>query len=96
MDVDNMPVGLDFREHLQQILDQCDILIAVIGPKWLALDTGGKPRIQDETDWVRLEIATALSKNIPIIPLLIDDAQCPSPPIYRLNCETLLFDRLRS
>jgi len=34
MDIDNVPIGVDFRDHLQQTLDRCDLLIAIVGPQW--------------------------------------------------------------
>ena len=79
MDVDAIPVGMDFREHLHGILSQCDVLVAIIGPKWVAPDVNGKTRILDATDWVRIEIETALSKKIPVIPVLVDGTRMPSP-----------------
>jgi len=77
MDIDAIPVGLDFREHLQQSLQRCDILIAIVGPHWLGTDEHGHQAINDETDWVRIEIETALSKKIPVIPILIDRTRMP-------------------
>jgi hypothetical protein len=35
MDIDNIPIGVDFREHVKGVLLQNDILVAVIGPHWL-------------------------------------------------------------
>jgi hypothetical protein len=77
MDIDAIPVGLDFREYLQQSLDRCDILLAVVGPRWLGTDEHGRHAITDETDWVRIEIETALAKKIPVIPILIDRLRMP-------------------
>jgi hypothetical protein len=79
MDIDNIPIGMDFRRHLQRTLARCDILIAVIGPDWVAPDQTGRSRLLDETDWVRVEIETALAKGVPVVPLLVDDAQMPQP-----------------
>jgi TIR domain-containing protein len=79
MDIDSIPVGLDFREHLQQSLARCDILLAVIGPRWLGTDEHGHHAVADETDWVRIEIETALAKKIPVIPILIDRLRMPKP-----------------
>jgi hypothetical protein len=72
MDIDNIPYGLDFRDHLQNMLVSCDILLAVVGPNWAGTDLAGQARIGDEEDWVRIEVASALSRGIPVIPLLID------------------------
>jgi hypothetical protein len=77
MDIDTIPVGLDFREYLQQSLERCDILLAVVGPRWLGTDEHGRHAVADETDWVRIEIETALAKKIPVIPILIDRLRMP-------------------
>jgi hypothetical protein len=79
MDIDNIPFGTDFRAHLQETLDRCDILLVVIGPRWFGLDEQGKPRLSEEGDWVRIEVATALAKKIPVIPLLVEGARMPKP-----------------
>jgi hypothetical protein len=78
MDIDNIPFGVDFRTHIQETLRQTDILIAVIGPNWLAANATGSARIQDKTDPVRVEIETALERKSLIIPVLVDGAKMPS------------------
>jgi hypothetical protein len=77
MDIDAIPVGLDFREHIQEILERCDILLAIIGPRWLGTDERGNHAIAEESDWVRIEIETAMAKKIPVIPVLIDRMRMP-------------------
>jgi hypothetical protein len=77
VDIDAIPLGMDFRDHLRNVLDQCDVLLAVIGPNWLAAGETGQPRIFEPTDWVRIEIETALAKGIPVVPVLIDRAPMP-------------------
>ena len=77
MDIDSIPFGLDFREHIRDTLQRCDILVAVIGRNWLDVDEDGRSRIADETDWVRIEIGAALAKNIPVIPVLVDGIRMP-------------------
>ena len=80
MDIDRIPLGTDYRDHIRNTLQRSDILLAVIGPQWLAVEKEtGQPRIADETDWVRIEIETALGKKIPVIPVLIDRARLPKP-----------------
>jgi hypothetical protein len=79
MDIDSIPFGIDFRDHIQEALRQNDILIAVIGPKWLGLGKGGHARIMEETDPVRLELETALSQGSPVIPVLVNGARMPKP-----------------
>jgi hypothetical protein len=79
MDIDNIPYGTDFRHHLQDTLDRCDILLVVVGPRWFGRNEADQPRLFEESDWVRLEVATALEKKIPVIPLLVEGARMPKP-----------------
>ena len=79
MDIDNVPFGIDFRKHIQNVLSNSDILIEVVGPKWLGVRKRGKSRIQEETDYVRIELETALQKGIPVVPVLVDGADMPKP-----------------
>ena len=80
MDVDNIPLGRDFRTHLQQALAQCDVCLAVMGDRWLTACTpAGDRRLDDPLDFVRIELEAALSRDIPVIPLLLGRASVPSP-----------------
>jgi hypothetical protein len=74
MDVDNIPFGIDFRQHIQSVLAQAEVLIAVVGPDWLG---AGGSRIQEEDDPVRVEIETALRQDIMVIPVLVNGAGMP-------------------
>ena len=69
MDVDNLLVGQRFDIELAKALDTCDVLIAVIGPRWMELLTartaGG------ERDYVREEIRAALARRIVVIPVRV-------------------------
>jgi hypothetical protein len=77
MDVDNIPFGIDFRQHIQSVLAQAEVLIAVVGPDWLGAGADGGSRIQEEDDPVRVEIETALRQEIVVIPVLVDGASMP-------------------
>jgi len=77
MDVDNIPIGTDFRVHIDETLRRSDVVLAVIGAKWMGAQDGGEPRIRDESDPVRVEIETALAQGAPIIPVLVDGARMP-------------------
>ena len=77
-DVDSIPLGVDFRKHLVQMVGSCDILLIVIGVNWLTADhPGGKKRLDDVKDFVRIELEAALQRNIPLIPILVHGAQVP-------------------
>ena len=78
MDVDTIQPGLDFVEVVQEAVASCDALIAVIGREWLgASDDSGGRRLENPEDLVRLEIATALERDIRVIPVLVQETQTP-------------------
>jgi hypothetical protein len=79
IDVDNIPIGTDFREHIRKALGDQDMLIAVVGQKWLGQRKGGRTRIQEETDPVRVEIEMALQNSMPLVPVLVNGARMPKP-----------------
>jgi hypothetical protein len=70
-DIDNIPFGVDFVDHLDREVQKCDVLFAVIGARWL------DARLDDPNDFVRIEIASALHRTIPVVPILVDGAQMP-------------------
>lgn len=77
-DVDSIPLGLDFKEYLDKQVGECNVLLAVIGDRWLeAKDASGKSRLDDPSDFVRIEIESALARGIPVIPLLVREAKMP-------------------
>ncbi|WP_291201641.1 SUMF1/EgtB/PvdO family nonheme iron enzyme [Hyphomonas sp.] len=80
IDVDNIPLGVDFEQHLKGKVAQCDILLAVIGGNWLNCQDAktGQRRLDDPADFVRIEISTALERGIPVVPVLLDGAPVPS------------------
>jgi TIR domain len=79
MDFDSIPYGVDFRDHIKQMIDQSKVLVAMIGPDWVGRRRHRTRRIDDPADFVRLEIAYALNRKLPIIPVLVSNAQMPSP-----------------
>jgi hypothetical protein len=77
-DIDTIPPGEDFAQYLQAKVSECDVLVAVIGKHWLAAtDERGTRRLDNPNDFVRLEIASALKRNIPVFPILVDEAEMP-------------------
>ncbi|MDF0665516.1 MAG: toll/interleukin-1 receptor domain-containing protein [Nitrospira sp.] len=82
-DVDSMPPGIDFRHHLDEQVAKCDVFLAVIGRNWMKLKgRTGKSRLEDQGDFVRIEIESALKRRIPVIPVLVSGAVIP--PVDRL------------
>lgn len=78
MDVDAIDPGLPFDEAIKHALDQCKVLLVIIGRRWMDKKAGMQPRINDPKDFVRIEIAAALSRNIHVVPVLLDGASMPS------------------
>jgi formylglycine-generating enzyme required for sulfatase activity len=77
MDIDTIEPGLDFVEVIEQAVDSCDALIALIGRQWLTIADDAGRRLDNPEDFVRLEIAAALARNIRVIPALVDAARMP-------------------
>ena len=79
-DVDTIPPGRDFIDVLSERVGKCDALLAVIGKHWvLSADSENRRRLDDPQDFVRIEIEAALSRNVPVIPVLVDGAAMPQP-----------------
>src|SRR5262245_50609041 len=78
MDVDNIPAGVDFVADLNNQVAACRVFLAVIGPNWLdAKDESGQRRLDNPDDFVTIEIAAALARDIRVIPVLVDNARMP-------------------
>jgi hypothetical protein len=78
MDVDAMQPGRDFAKQLDSQVAQCQVLLAMIGPHWLdARDQTGKRRLDNDRDYVRIEIAAALKRDIAVVPVLLDGTAMP-------------------
>src|ERR671910_651980 len=78
-DIDSLEPGLDFSEAIERTLESSEVLVAVIGKNWLtATDAAGQRRLEKPDDYVRVEIATALKRNIRVVPLLVQGASIPS------------------
>ncbi|MEM8921132.1 MAG: TIR domain-containing protein, partial [Pseudomonadota bacterium] len=105
IDVDNIPKGVDFVEHLSKQVAQCETLLVVVGPQWLTIkDEDGRRRLDDPQDFVRIEIEAALKRDIPVIPILLDNTPMPKaadlPPALqgfeRRNAALLRRDAFRA
>lgn len=78
-DVEDIPLGVNFVTYLEETIGSMDVLLVVIGQKWLSI-TGedGQRRLDAPDDPVRLEIGSALRNNkLLVIPVLVDDAPMP-------------------
>lgn len=91
MDVDAIAPGDDFVARLEESVGAADVVLVLIGPGWLAAtDRDGRRRLDDPADFVRIEIAAALRRDVRVVPILIEAAQMPRadelpPPLQALS-----------
>ncbi|MGA9465205.1 MAG: TIR domain-containing protein [Terracidiphilus sp.] len=78
MDVAAIEPGRDFRKAIDQSVANCSVLLAIVGLEWLeAKDAAGGRRLDDPNDFVRIELASALRRDIPVVPVLVRGARMP-------------------
>lgn len=78
-DVDSISGGADIKNVIHDSMNKASFLVAVIGPNWEGKTSfDEKHRIDSDNDWVRLEVQSAFHKNIPLLPVLVN--QRTSPP----------------
>jgi hypothetical protein len=91
-DVDSIPFGVDFREHLDGAVSQCQVCLVVVGRTWLeAKDEAGRRRLDSTQDFVRIEIESALKRKIPVIPVLVGGASMPKSEQLPPSLEPLAY-----
>lgn len=73
MDQENIPVGAYFGQTISDKVAHSDVVMVLIGPKWLEL----LKMARESTDFVVEELATALEHKIPVIPVLLGDTSMP-------------------
>jgi hypothetical protein len=80
MDIGGIARGQDFAQAIESALNACEVVLVLIGNAWVSC-TGqdGRRRLDDPRDWVRLEVAAALRRDILVVPVLIDGARLPDP-----------------
>lgn len=78
IDVDDIAAGQPFDEAIDQAVGHSEVLLVLIGPRWLAGHDGGPPRLHEPGDFVRQEITAGLARGMRVIPLLFDGAAMPT------------------
>jgi uncharacterized membrane protein YhaH (DUF805 family) len=90
MDVDAIEPGVDFVKSLDEQVADCSAFVAVIGPGWAsAHDSGGRRRLDNPADYVRVELESALKRDIRVIPVLVDGAVMPQPSDLPASLQSL-------
>ena len=77
-DIDSIELGDDFVEVITTAVQSCEVLLALIGNRWLtAAGRDGQRRLEDPNDFVRVEIEAALTRGVRVIPVLVEGARMP-------------------
>lgn len=80
LDVDSIEIGQDFSEEIKKYVGISDVQLVLIGRDWLGdQGAGSTPRLHEQNDFVRLEVAAALERKIRVVPLLVGGAAMPRP-----------------
>jgi hypothetical protein len=80
IDIDTISAGVDFVDRIEDALDHCEVVLVLIGDRWLdATDASGARRLDDESDFVRLEVVRALAgPGVTVVPVLVEGARMPA------------------
>lgn len=90
-DLDTNQPGFDFREQISSKLSKCDVMLVIIGDQWLKADDSNRTRLGDPGDIVAWEVSSALELGIPVIPVLVQGANMPSPESLPAKLTPLAF-----
>jgi len=101
-DVDNIGPGVDFGDYIKIVLPRCRVALVLMGPQWISsADEAGNRRLDDQHDWVRVEIETALATpGLLLVPVLVNGARMPRSdelpeslkPLLRRNAASIRRD----
>jgi hypothetical protein len=79
-DRDALALGAIYPTKIRRALERCDTVLAVVGPSWLEIrDSSGQRCLDNPQDWVRTELRMAFERDIPVVPVLLDDTPLPDP-----------------
>lgn len=77
-DLDSIEYGQNFEEALNRAISGCRVCLVIIGDDWIDVrDEIGNRRIENENDWVRIELSSALEQGVHVIPVLVENAVMP-------------------
>lgn len=101
-DLSSIVPGRNFEVELKRALSQTRFLLALIGPKWeIVADSGHRPRLHDENDYVRMELLAGIENDVPVVPVLLNRSSVPNAadlpgvlgPITKLQAFEIRRDR---
>lgn len=77
LDISTIEPGADFTQHIRHAVESCDVMLVIIGPRWVDRDYDGRSRLENPDDFIRMEIASALQSRKRLIPVLVGGAGMP-------------------
>ncbi len=90
-DLEDIEAGNDFVVEIEEAVSSCKVLIAIIGPHWSNIkNKQGTRRLENPHDFVRLEIESALKREIPVLPVTVNGAAWPPAEILPESLQVLL------
>src|SRR5262249_25537873 len=89
MDVDTVEPGVDFVHVIEEMVSECDVLVALIGRRWVGTKPDGTSRLDNAKDYVRLEVSTALARDVRVIPVLVDGMTMPNEEILPIPVQPI-------
>ncbi len=90
--MDSIPLGVDFRIYLDEQVAKCEVFLAVIGRDWMqSLGSTGRTRLDNPGDYVRIEIESALKRQIPVVPVLVGGALIPRAEQLPVSIQELSY-----
>ncbi|MFL6117844.1 MAG: toll/interleukin-1 receptor domain-containing protein [Catenulispora sp.] len=91
----SIPPGADYVDVLTHQAAACELMLVLIGPRWADITDGhGRRMLDNERDWVRLEIGTALRSGNRVLPILLGEATM-LPDADELPAELAQLSRLQ-
>ena len=92
LDVAGQVPGEDYRALIGRALDAADVVLVIIGPRWVGIaDAQGRRRLDDAEDMVRIEVESALERGKPVIPVLVQGATMPADEVLPVSLAPLAF-----
>src|SRR5215510_9683462 len=78
IDTDTIRSAQNWKKEIEQALYQSSVVLVIIGARWLFLqDAEGRRRIDNEDDWVRAEILSAIKNKKTLLPVRVSGASLP-------------------
>jgi hypothetical protein len=79
LDIKDIDGGTEFPVALDEAIKSSEVVLVLIGSRWLdAKDGQGMRRLENTDDFVRQEVARSLAGRARVIPLLLDGTQLPA------------------